>query len=341
MDSTDLQFLEATNPYPLSHVAGWSKTADGQDLLSRTISQPPTNRSGTSRRLRRFAVVAPVTALVMIAGVFALNQTDGSDPVSPPSARGLESLAQVASVQQPATPQGRQHLKTLETATMFEIGPPAFSYLSSVEVEKWIEPDGSGGLITQPAGFDFPTPEDETAWTEAGSPELNRAPSAKRYETGELSYEDYQGLPTDEDELYRTIKERAGTAGPSPEAEMFIVIGDLLRLGDPPPALRAALFRVTAKIPGVAVEDGVLDAQDRQGIAVSLTYDDRNGSFIETERIYDPATSVLLQETRTIVGKAPFAEPSPPPGFPSKQPGLPPTLNTPVGTVLEQVSYLD
>ncbi len=220
-------------------------------------------------------------------------------------------------------------------------GPASFEYLSTIKVERWIEPDASGRTVSGPAEISFPTPEDEAAWEAAGSPELGLAPSTKEYAPGELTYEDYSDLPVDDDLLFQAVEERASTAGPSVEAEMFIVIGDLLRAGTLPPELRASLFRASARIPGIEVKDAVVDSQGRPAVAVSLTFDDDNGSMLKTERMFDSQTTRMLQETTTVVGKTAFEIPSPPPGFPaSARPPMPPTLRTPVGTMLERVVYL-
>ena len=69
------------------------------------------------------------------------------------------------------------------------------------------------------------------------------------------------------------------------------IVGELLREAPTPPALRAALYRVAARIPGVELVGAVRDEQGRRGIAVALPE--------ETERnelVFDPRSAALLGE---------------------------------------------
>ncbi len=61
------------------------------------------------------------------------------------------------------------------------------------------------------------------------------------------------GLPRDVDGLRARLYADAGRSGPSPDAEVVVYVGDLLRSGMVPADLRKALFDVLKTVPGVEV----------------------------------------------------------------------------------------
>ena len=73
---------------------------------------------------------------------------------------------------------------------------------------------------------------------------------------------------------------------------MFTLVGDALRETDEPPAVRAALYEVAGRIPGVQLLGPVTDRSGRTGLAVA--YDSSAG--IRSELIFDRSTSALLEE---------------------------------------------
>jgi hypothetical protein len=116
-----------------------------------------------------------------------------------------------------------------------------------------------------------------------------------------LTHEQLRALPTDVDALYARLHEAGQIwAGQKdnqlgPEHEMLTFVGDWLRSGPPPPAaLRAALFRVAARLPGIELLGPVRDATGRPGTAVALT-----GAGQRRELVFDPQTAELLEE-RTV-----------------------------------------
>jgi hypothetical protein len=93
---------------------------------------------------------------------------------SPDAVRALEGAAESARSQRrsPAPSQG-QYLYTrtqISTTSIYvaESGQPGFSFITTKEEESWIAPDGSGRVLTEPAGMGFPTSEDESAWRDVG-----------------------------------------------------------------------------------------------------------------------------------------------------------------------------
>ncbi len=106
-------------------------------------------------------------------------------------------------------------------------------------------------------------------------------------------------LPRDVDALYahieRVARDAEGNDRPVPE-QMLVEVSDILRTMPPMPDLRESLYRVAARIPGVAIEEGVTDHLDRTGTAIVMVESD-TGQRVEF--LFDPATGEPLGE-RTI-----------------------------------------
>lgn len=108
---------------------------------------------------------------------------------------------------------------------------------------------------------------------------------------GDATYRLLQSLPTDPHALLRLIYAQTKGEGPSPDAEAFTTIGDLMRETIVPPRTAAALYRAAALIPGVTVVGHATDAAGQSGVAVAWTVGhDRD------EWIFSPATGQFLGE---------------------------------------------
>lgn len=75
-------------------------------------------------------------------------------------------------------------------------------------------------------------------------------------------------LPTNPDLLLAKIYIENGDAGPNPQQEAFVVIGDLMRQSVVPPDLAKAFYQAAARIPGITVIHDAEDALGRRGIAI-------------------------------------------------------------------------
>ena len=102
-----------------------------------------------------------------------------------------------------------------------------------------------------------------------------------------LTWEQLYALPTDPAKLEPVLRSDIKGAGPNPTAELYTVVGDLLRESPAPPALREALYEVAAGIPGVKLVGHYKDALGRTGTAV-----ERDGETL----VFDPATGQLLAD---------------------------------------------
>jgi len=102
-----------------------------------------------------------------------------------------------------------------------------------------------------------------------------------------LTWDQLYALPTDPAKLEPVLQSDIKGAGPNPTAELYTVVGDLLRESPAPPALREALYEIAAGIPGVKLVGHYKDALGRTGTAV-----ERDGETL----VIDPANGELLAD---------------------------------------------
>jgi hypothetical protein len=112
-----------------------------------------------------------------------------------------------------------------------------------------------------------------------------------------LTWAQLYALPTDPAKLEPILRGDAGmvskgpdpaaTGGVDPTAELYTVVGDLLRESPASPALREALYDVAAGIPGVVVKGNYTDTLGRTGTAV-----ERGGETL----VIDPGNGALLAD---------------------------------------------
>jgi hypothetical protein len=187
----------------------------------------------------------------------------------------------------------------------------AFSVLVPHIREIWVGPDGSGRLLVKTGEPRFLGPNDKATWEAAGKPQLdNPGTSDESFGPGGLSYTDFSKYSTDPDVLYDQIRQEAKGHGPSSDAEMLVLVGDLLRGTVAPPGLRAALFRVAARIPGVELVGEATDSAGRKGTAVARTSDDA-GFLNRIELVFDPDTSELLAEREVLLERVDWIDAEP------------------------------
>ena len=285
-------------------------------------------------RRRRWALVAcaaaaAVAAALVVPGLFTKTPVGG---VQNAAAAALNQAADVAAAQDAMAPPTAGQFMYTKSQSVFEStfaavdpqdkpspGAPessaspgtqanlVFTVLTPVTREAWIAPDGRGRLLETNGQSTFLTPHDEAVWKEAGKPDLDSGrTSDESFGKGGLSFMDLSGLPTDADALRKLIVERKVEGGPAGDAETFTIIGDMLRETYAPPALRAALYRIAATLPGVDLLGTVQDHAGRSGTAVGYTnHGDRN------VLIFDPTTAALLGEESVVVDPTVAHEPVP------------------------------
>jgi hypothetical protein len=158
----------------------------------------------------------------------------------------------------------------------------------------WIGADGSGLLRETAGATTFTSPADRAACQTVISndqlvggrtSDLWFAPRC--FMLGPTN--DMRALSTDPRVLLAEMRRIDG--GPPGPAEDFVHVGDFLRETDASPALRAALYRAAALIPGVRLLGGVRDHLGRLGLGVAY---DAHGE--RQELIFNPRTSALMGE---------------------------------------------
>jgi hypothetical protein len=200
------------------------------------------------------------------------------------------------------------YTSSVEAYTSTTVDGPGKNYTVSVPENRqiWIGPDGSGRLLETFGTPIFLSATDHADWVAAGSPALSSGPSDETFGPGGLSDgpTDLARLPTDPKALAAMISSRRIEGGPSGPAEDFTQVGDLLRETDAPPALRAALFTVTERIPGIDELGTVADHSGRAGVGIAFT-----SSGVRHELIFNPTDSTLMGEQDIVVAASPQNEP--------------------------------
>ncbi|MFF1744273.1 CU044_5270 family protein [Streptomyces mirabilis] len=115
--------------------------------------------------------------------------------------------------------------------------------------------------------------------------------------TGYLTFRQLQALPTDPDALLKKLSGDAKNVEASRATEVVVEnLGAILDEATLLPDLSAALYRATAKLPGVRVVDHVKDAAGRQGIG--LTFDGAPKGYAW---VFDSSSLVHLGTTKSAL----------------------------------------
>jgi hypothetical protein len=304
------------------------------------ILQAPASKHGRVRRHRRprglvLSVAAGAAAAAAGATALALGLLSGpAGTALPGAASGHPQAATVAAL----------HKLSRVAARQSAVGPPGpgqFQYTSSVGInqactvarlyfcvnyreqrEIWIGADGSGRIRETSSDPTFPSAKDRHNWIALGKPKLLTGPSDDHFGPGGLSDGpvDLSKLPTDPAQLAAMISSRKIEGGPPGPAEDFVQVGDLLRESDASPALRAALFKVAAGIPGVKLLGTVTDSDGRSGTAIAFPHSASNEPSAMPSAV--PASGSANSSTPSPAASASSPEPSAPASpSPSTSPG--------------------
>jgi hypothetical protein len=168
--------------------------------------------------------------------------------------------------------------------------------------EIWIGADGSGRIhqeITGPPvwlGQPDPALADSIASQADEDWTFGPGEMANTDDMFGLTPERMTALAADPAALAALIGERAAHAGPTPDVESFVIVGDLLRESNLSPEFRAAIYRYAAGIPRVELLGTLTDNAGRSGVAVAQEY-----RGVRHELIFDADTAQLLEERDVIV----------------------------------------
>lgn len=308
-----IQLLARANPVDAGALADADRSPEAEETLARILATP---RRAPRRLRRRWTVALAAGALLAVAGALipAALLPDERLGASEAAARELVRAATVAERQRPVAlvPGSYAYTKSQSfdlTTTVVE--GRGFSALIPHTREAWIGTDGSGRLRETSGNPIFLGSDDRAAWQAAGSPPLRERTSDRRFGPEELHMLDLASLPTEPDALYERIREQAAATDVPTNVEMLVVIGDLLRETAAPPALRAALYRVAARIEGIELIGRVTDRAGRRGVAVGIT-SDYSGARTRKILIFDPETSTLLAERTVLLERVQWLDADPP-----------------------------
>jgi hypothetical protein len=174
--------------------------------------------------------------------------------------------------------------------------------LGSTDRQIWIGLDATSRLSTHVIGpIEFLSARARKQWERAGRPSQAADPRNLPLPSNAFAfpYRKLLALPSNVDSLWRVVKQDAGKGSAAwVRHEMFTVIGDLLREDPVPARVRAALYLVAARIPGIQMLGLTHDGIGRPALAITL-----NDSFNQEreELLFDPRTAKLLGERQTVV----------------------------------------
>ena len=274
--------------------------------------------SAPTRRRRRLAPVGLAGALAAVAAGVVLALSLGGGAANPPSAAALvlqraARVAEAAGGPRQLRPGEYWYVKSIWTTPGVQFAEPSgrgadtiVNALSTYERQAWIGLDRPGRVESHVVGpITFLSAAARQQWIRAGRPrELPGYHGALPPNAFIEPYRQLLRLPTNVNALWQLLyrEARPGSAAWK-RHEMFTEIGDLLREDPIPAKVRAALYLVAARIPGIQVLGLTRDAIGRPALAVALNdtlYGERS------ELLFDPKTSALVGE-RSVVVKPPPA----------------------------------
>jgi hypothetical protein len=250
-----------------------------------------------ARRRRWFPTSATIGAAVAVCVLVIQLAGSGSDTgTSPALAAALGRLAQIAASGPSLVPGPGQYLyvdsRNDGESDAYAGGRTCITHATDHR-QVWIGADGSGLLQDTTGPTRFSSPGDRAfciamklgPTTRGGTSKLWFA--ARCFELGPGN--DMQSLSTDPRTLLGQMRRIDG--GPAGPGEDFVHVGDFLRETDASPAVRAALYRAAALIPGVHLLGTARDHLGRKGLGVAY---DSHG--VRHELIFNPRTSALMGE---------------------------------------------
>jgi hypothetical protein len=247
-------------------------------LCRRIITQPPA--AATARRRYRLAVPVLIGACAIVALAFIFGSQAGR-----PTAAAVLGRAALTAAHQPAAaipgPGQYVYVETIEGQRMSggwsgAPGSPTTSGICLQTIQVWAAPDGSGREVASaPTG----------ASCDGGTPSQT---FHKGQEIDGNVYPRAADLPTDPARLEQFIV-RHFEGGPEEVAATFHFAGTFLQSGAPP-QIRAALFRLIQRLPGIELLGPMTDKLGRHGIGVGFTE-----YGVRDVLVFDPATSAVLE----------------------------------------------
>ena len=320
--------IQAANPVRTSDIEPGDAPGPRR-ALEQILREPALRRrpSGRTIGVTAIATAAAGAAAIVLIGTLPTPVTHLTQP-PPGLATAFRHLSLLAASQPASAPPGPgQFQYTSSTAggvgcsftacgslsfeegstspsSGFSDGNFCFTYRGNREI--WIGFNGSGRIREHSFDLGFPTAHDRKAWIKAGRPLPSPRSSDEKFGPHQLTDgpRNLLTLPTDPAKLAALIFARKIEGGPPGPAEDFVQIGDLLKETDAPPALRAALFQIAARIPGarlLAPGDGI--PRDEVGVAY-VDHLAATGQLRKTELIFSRTTTALAAERTILIDPA-------------------------------------
>jgi hypothetical protein len=318
----DLDLVRELHP-PAEHAgAGDARECARAALLAEIDRRPnrqPTSNHPRWRRPRLASLgalgVAAAVAAVAAGVIVALSLRGGAANPPPAAAEVILRRAAIAAEASGGPRQLRPgeywYVKSIWTIPGVQLAEPSgrgadtiVNALATYTREAWIGLDRPGRVVSRVVGpITFLSAAARQQWIRAGRPrELPGYNGSLAPNAFSRPYRQLLELPTNVDALWQLLYREAGLGSAAwKRHEMFTEIGDLLREDPIPPKVRAALYLVAARIPGIEILGLTHDAVGRPALAVALNdmlYGERD------ELLFDPKTSALLGE-RSVVVKPP------------------------------------
>jgi len=275
-------------------VAALNPSSSAEPAKPRRRARNAFARRMATRRPVTIATAAVAAAVALAVGLLSSGSAVGP---SPALAAVFQHLAQIAANGPSLVPGPGQYLNVDSISRGasfggFADGKTCITY-GIDHRHVWTAVDGSGLLRDTSGPATFTSPADRAlCLSKEPKAELSAGASNLWFADGCFQLgptNDMEALSTNPRTLLRQMRKLDG--GPRTAAEDFVHIGDFLRGTDARPALRAALYRAAALIPGVRLLGTVRDHDGRRGLGVAFTsHGERN------ELIFNPRTAALLGE---------------------------------------------
>ena len=323
-----LILLARENPIAADQLPG-AESEYGRRLKARIMLADVGERSHGSRwRTRRWPAVAAVAA-IGITAIALPHALSGSKLGASPARAALDRAAK-ATLASATAPAGRYAYSRAETLLAAEsTDDPPYTVLVARTIETWLATDGSGLIREGPGKLVFPGPRDRTRWLADGSPRLagaggdqpfraeppglaaqaRRNPDDLDAVTLDALMNAPAALPTDADQLERLVRAYATTKDPPIESAMFNQLTELASESWGAAPLRAAAYRVLARLPGVTLVGDLRDPLGRRGVGLDAPIG--YSHWERTRLIIDPRTGDVLAQQTVLLRAADWIDAAP------------------------------
>lgn len=281
------------------------------------------------------AIVGTVAAVV--AGVLVVQFIRSDAPGFNPAAERLNIAAdRIATVDEPLGP---GQYRYIATHAWWMMTANEYNFLSEHLLETWVPADeeqdwlwrqtltgarqwisgteanaSADGLLSEPPGVE----ERRAPCGDWYAVDEGRKPCTQPAGWQSPNAEFLSSLPRDTDKLYDRLRTDTAGRGQDKNLEMLVYVADLMRSGLVPADLRAALYRVLGKVPGLRITDEVANLDGKKGTAFGVS-----AAGQRHELIIDPTTGQFIGE-RQITEK----------GWPGVPPGTVTTYTSMTTTVV-------